>query len=140
MVNRSCQVCHPYPEEELRQRVYAIQDRTRAMMDRAGKALSDMMASIVAAKSAGANEQQLKPVIDLQRKGQWRLDYIYAENSMGFHADQETARVLGESIDYLRQAQGAADALRLAPVKSATTREAEAPQGVMPPGKSPPGR
>jgi nitrite reductase (cytochrome c-552) len=140
MVNRSCQVCHPYPEEELRQRVYAIQDRTRNMMDRAGKALSDMMASIVAAKGAGANEQQLKPVIDLQRKGQWRLDYIYAENSMGFHADQETARVLGESIDYLRQAQGAADALRLAPVKGATTREAQPPQGVMPAGKSPPGR
>lgn|GEM_PF-3933260 len=28
-----------------------------------------------------------------------------AENSMGFHAPQEASRILGESIDYFRQAQ-----------------------------------
>jgi len=39
---------------------------------------------------------------------------------MGFHASQETARVLGESIDYARQAQAAAIALRA----GATTRPA----------------
>ena len=44
----------------------------------------------------------------LQRKAMWRLDYICSENSMGFHADQEAARILGESIDYSRQAQVAA--------------------------------
>jgi len=45
-----------------------------------------------------------------------RLDYISSENSKGFHADQETARILAESIDYSRQAQ--ATALRLlAPAK-----------------------
>jgi nitrite reductase (cytochrome c-552) len=31
---------------------------------------------------------------------------------MGFHAPQETARVLGEAIDYARQGQAAAIALR----------------------------
>lgn len=30
---------------------------------------------------------------------------------MGFHADQETARLLGESIDYFRQAQLLAQSL-----------------------------
>ncbi|MCG6155293.1 ammonia-forming cytochrome c nitrite reductase subunit c552 [Rubinisphaera margarita] len=34
----------------------------------------------------------------------WRLDYISSENSKGFHADQESARILAESIDYSRQA------------------------------------
>ncbi len=34
----------------------------------------------------------------------WRLDYIASENSKGFHARQEAARILGESIDYSRQA------------------------------------
>lgn len=38
----------------------------------------------------------------------WRLDYISSENSKGFHAAQESARILGESIDYSRQAQSAA--------------------------------
>ncbi len=30
------------------------------------------------------------------------------ENSKGFHADQEAARILGESIDYSRKATSAA--------------------------------
>src|SRR3712207_8007888 len=30
---------------------------------------------------------------------------IAAENSMGFHAPQEATRILGESMDYFRQAQ-----------------------------------
>jgi nitrite reductase (cytochrome c-552) len=47
------------------------------------------------AKSAGVAEKDLAPVLELQRKAQWRLDFIAAENSMGFHAPQEAARVLG---------------------------------------------
>lgn len=50
-------------------------------------------------------EQQLTPVLELQRKAQWRLDWVAAENSMGFHAPQEAARILGEAIDYARQGQ-----------------------------------
>jgi nitrite reductase (cytochrome c-552) len=42
----------------------------------------------------------------------WRLDYISSENSRGFHADQEAARILGESIDYSRQAEAMAIRLR----------------------------
>jgi len=39
---------------------------------------------------------------------QWRLDFIAAENSMGFHAPQEAAKVLGEAADYARQGEVAA--------------------------------
>jgi nitrite reductase (cytochrome c-552) len=53
----------------------------------------------------GATAQQLAPARDLQRKAQWRLDFIAAENSTGFHAPQESARTLGEAIDYARQGQ-----------------------------------
>ena len=49
-----------------------------------------------------------QPALELQRKAQWRLDFIAAENSMGFHAPQEAARVLGEAIDYARQGEVAA--------------------------------
>ena len=34
-----------------------------------------------------------------------RLDFIAAENSMGFHAPQEASRVLAEAIDYARQGE-----------------------------------
>ena len=47
----------------------------------------------------------IKELGELQRAAQWRLDYVAAENSMGFHAPQEMARILGESIDMARQAQ-----------------------------------
>jgi formate-dependent nitrite reductase cytochrome c552 subunit len=44
------------------------------------------------------------------------LDFIAAENSMGFHAPQESARILGEAIDFARQ--GVAEAnKKLAPDK-----------------------
>ena len=42
---------------------------------------------------------------NLQRAAQWRLDFVAAENSMGFHAPQEMARILAESIDLSRQAE-----------------------------------
>ncbi len=52
-----------------------------------------------------AKTPELQSIAELHRKAQWRLDFIAAENSMGFHAPQEASRVLGESIDYFRQAQ-----------------------------------
>ena len=72
----------------------------------------DMLDAIVEAKEAGADDASLEEVFELQRRAMWRLDYISSENSKGFHAGQEAARVLGESIDYSRQAQAMALALR----------------------------
>ena len=107
-VNRACQTCHKVPEQELIARVDLIQDRTRSQMERAATAVTEMFDAIVAAQSGGATEEQLAPIRKLQRKAMWRLDYISSENSKGFHADQEAMRILGESIDYARQAQAEA--------------------------------
>ncbi len=104
-VNDSCQTCHNISEEELTQRVITIQDRTMALMDRAENAVVALIADINVAQESGTADEQLAAARDLQRKAQWRLDYIAAENSMGFHAPQESARILGEAIDYARQGQ-----------------------------------
>jgi len=104
-VSRACQVCHPYEEKEILARVEAIQTRTHDLLERAAAALVDMLDAIDAAKKAGVPEDRLGPALELQRKAQWRLDFVAAENSMGFHAPAETARILAESIDYSRQAQ-----------------------------------
>ncbi len=111
-LNNACQTCHKVPEEELRGRVAQIQGRTLELMERAAHAMTEMLDAVMEAKAAGATEEQLAEVYALQRKAMWRLDYISSENSRGFHAPQEAARILGESIDYSRQAQALALRLR----------------------------
>ncbi len=108
-INRACQPCHGVPEKELEGRVLAIQDRHNAMLQRAAKATTDLMDAIVAARKAGVPEASVQAAQALHRKAQWRLDFVAAENSMGFHAPQEMARILGETIDFARQGQLAAD-------------------------------
>lgn len=125
-VNRACQTCHRVSEDELKARVDQIQSRNYGLLQRGGAAIVELIDTIVAAKNAGATEEQLKQALDLQRKAQWRLDYIAAENSMGFHAPQEAARILGEAIDMARQGQTAA--MRAAPsIVTATTAADAAP-------------
>jgi nitrite reductase (cytochrome c-552) len=65
----------------------------------------DLINEISSAQTAGIKEEQLQPAREFQRKAQWRVDFVNAENSMGFHAAQEAARILGEAIDFARQGQ-----------------------------------
>lgn len=104
-VNRACQVCHSVPEQELQARVDKIQDRNYELLQNAGKAVADLIAAIVKAKEDGATDEQLKESLELQRKAQWYLDFISSENSMGFHAPQESARILANAADLARQGQ-----------------------------------
>ncbi len=108
---RACETCHPVAEEELQARVDAIQGRTHALMERAAAAMTSMLDAIAMAKKSGATDAELAEAFALQRRAQWRLDFVAAENSMGFHAPAEAARILAESIDYSRQAELAATKL-----------------------------
>ncbi|MBK9263994.1 MAG: ammonia-forming cytochrome c nitrite reductase subunit c552 [Polyangiaceae bacterium] len=102
-VARSCQVCHRYEEAEIKSRVAIIQDRTKGLMNRALDALVALIADIETAMAVGATDEELKAARDYQRRAQFRVDFINAENSMGFHAPQEAARILGEAIDYAQE-------------------------------------
>lgn len=104
-VASACQTCHNFSEEEMKARAEAIQDRTKALMDRSEEAVVALIHDLQKAQEAGVPAEQLAGAFALQRKAQWRLDYVAAENSMGFHAPQESARILGEAIDYARQGQ-----------------------------------
>ncbi|HYS80986.1 MAG TPA: ammonia-forming cytochrome c nitrite reductase subunit c552 [Anaeromyxobacteraceae bacterium] len=67
---------------------------------------AEVKANLLAAWRANVEKTPvLKELEGLQRAAQWRLDFVAAENSMGFHAPQELGRILGESIDLARQAQ-----------------------------------
>jgi nitrite reductase (cytochrome c-552) len=104
-VARACQTCHRFSEGELKARAETIQDRTHALLSRAEEATMQLIDAIEAAKAAGRSDTQLEPARMLHRKAEWRLDFVAAENSMGFHAPQETARLLAEAIDFARQGQ-----------------------------------
>jgi nitrite reductase (cytochrome c-552) len=104
-INRACQTCHRWPEEELRARVHAIQDRTFEVRNVAIDALLALIADIKAASRAGADEAALAPSRRHQRRAQFLVDFIEAENSMGFHADQEAMRILALSLDESRRGQ-----------------------------------
>ena len=106
-INRACQTCHPYPEAEIQARVDAIQDRTHALMQRAaGGADRHARRDRGGARRRARPPTQLAPALALQRKAQWRLDFVAAENSMGFHAPAG-GRAHPRRVDRLR-APGAA--------------------------------
>jgi nitrite reductase (cytochrome c-552) len=104
-INRACQTCHKWSEEELKARVELIQARTFELRNKAMDAVLALIADIKAAKAAGADDARLAEPRRRQRQAQFLLDFIEAENSMGFHAPQEAARVLADSIDRSRLGQ-----------------------------------
>jgi nitrite reductase (cytochrome c-552) len=104
-VSNACQTCHRWPEQELLARAETIQARTVALRDRALDALVDLIADIKAARQAGVSDAALEAARKAQRRGQFYVDFVESENSSGFHAPQEAARILGEAIDHFRRGQ-----------------------------------
>ncbi|MBI5177648.1 MAG: ammonia-forming cytochrome c nitrite reductase subunit c552 [Nitrospinae bacterium] len=106
-INRACQTCHRWPEEELRDRVNQIQERTAEMQDLALDALVDLIGDIKRGIAAKGDAKKLDAARGYQRKAQFLIDFVGAENSTGFHAPQESARLLAEALDYCRKGQKA---------------------------------
>ena len=114
-LNHACQTCHRWPEEELRSRVETIQTRTFQLRNLAMDALVELIADI---QSVQDPDVDVTAARDFQRRAQFYLDFVEAENSTGFHAPGEALRILGESINFSRKGQiairgpGARGALR----------------------------
>ncbi len=109
-IDNACQTCHRWTEEELTNRVHTIQDRTYQLRNIAIDAVIQLARSIAARMDAGdVAEERLESARTYQRRAQFLTDFVEAENSMGFHADQEAARVLGLAINYARLGQLALD-------------------------------
>lgn len=106
-INRACQTCHKWSEQELLERAETIQSRTHELRGVAMDALIELIEEMRAIRAADSTDPRLAAASVFQRKGQFFLDFIEAENSMGFHAPQESARILGRSIDYIRRGQQA---------------------------------
>jgi len=117
-VNRSCQTCHRWSEAELLDRAETIQQRTYDLRGRALDALVELIGDIEGAMASGLVDSELAVARAWQRRSQFYVDFIEAENSMGFHAPQEATRILGEAIDYARKGQLAVHAAQTAALKA----------------------
>jgi len=104
-INRACQTCHRWPEQELKDRVEEIQTRFFETRNLAMDALMDLIHDLKAAKAANASDAQLASARNFQRKAQFYIDFLVSENSMGFHADQYSVKSMAEAINFCRQGQ-----------------------------------
>jgi nitrite reductase (cytochrome c-552) len=104
-INRACQGCHHFAEEELKTRAEIIQARFGYARDVAMNALMELLGDIQSAREAGRPDAELAVARDMQRKAQFYIDYVEAENSMGFHASGEALRILTDATDFVRKGQ-----------------------------------
>ncbi len=104
-INKACQTCHRWSEEELKARAETIQTRHMEMRNLAMDALMSLIDDVKAAKDAGKSDEELAVARSFQRRATFLLDFAEAENSTGFHAPQEGARILAQSIDASRKGQ-----------------------------------
>lgn len=103
-INAACQTCHRAAEPELLARVDIIQSRHFELRNKAMDLLLKVIDQLKEVKDRGVPESELEPIFALQRRSQFLLDFAEAENSTGFHADQEGARVLALSMEASAQA------------------------------------
>jgi nitrite reductase (cytochrome c-552) len=103
-INRACQGCHRFPEEELKSRVEVIQSRFAGARDVAMDAVVDLIKDIET-NQAKVPEADLTTAREAQRKAQFYVDYVEAENSMGFHGGGEAIRILNDASNAARLGQ-----------------------------------
>lgn len=104
-VSASCQTCHRVSQDELLARAHTIQQRTFEMRNLAMDAVVALIADLARLCQSGAPDAALAAAREHQRRAQFLLDFVEAENPMGFHADQEAMRILALSIDAARLGQ-----------------------------------
>lgn len=104
-INRACQTCHNVSDEELRARVETIQNRTVQTAKTALGALVELIDDINAARQEGATDDDVADALEWQRRASFYVDFVKSENSAGFHADQESMRILADALDLVRKGQ-----------------------------------
>ena len=98
-----CAVCHRWSADEIRTRVETIQTGVAGAMLKAEEALVQAHFDIAAAMQAGVGDDLLGPLRKLLRHAQFRWDFISSSNGMGFHAPQESMRILGDAANQAQQ-------------------------------------
>jgi nitrite reductase (cytochrome c-552) len=107
---KACKQCHAESGEWLRERVFAIQDRTVSLLLRAGYATATtakLFEAVHKAKEGGTaiDEELYAKAKDFYEEGFYRQLFIGAENSVGFHNPPEALRILGDSVAFATKSE-----------------------------------
>ncbi len=108
---KACQQCHTESPEWLRNRIFAIQDRTMSQFIRSGYATATVAKLFEMANTARTAGRQIDSELYAQARDHYeeafyRVVFIGAENSTGFHNPSETLRVLGDAANHAGKAEG----------------------------------
>ncbi|GAV24392.1 cytochrome c552 [Carboxydothermus islandicus] len=101
----ACKKCHTKDAKFLTERVFYIQDRVKAAIDRAGEANAETLRTIKSVAAGTYDPAILAEAQKLQRESQWYWDYVAAENSIGFHNPSKAFATLNKSIELAYQAR-----------------------------------
>ena len=104
-VNESCLTCHQATEKEMTDRVVKIQDQFIATRDVAFDSLVTLIRALEKAQTDGTAAEAIEQAREFQNKASFYLDYVYSENSYGFHAPAYIQRILADSLDASRKGQ-----------------------------------
>lgn len=108
---KACIQCHTEGKEWLVERVRAIQDRTASLQLRAGYATATaakLFERANAEQKAGRKLDQglYAKAREYYEEAFYRVTFIGAENSMGFHNPPEALRVLGDAAYFAGKSEG----------------------------------
>jgi nitrite reductase (cytochrome c-552) len=104
-VESSCRPCHDAAPKALQDRAAEVQRRTLELRAVALDALLALIADIESTRTGDSSHKTLRAAKDFQRRAQFLLDFVESERSAGFHAPQESARLLALSINFSRLGQ-----------------------------------
>ena len=104
-LNASCGTCHTTGDGVLADRVTTIQDRFIESRDRSLDALVSLIDGIEAALTDGTPQEYIELAREYQNKASFYIDFVYSENSYGFHAPDYTQRILSQALDAARLGQ-----------------------------------
>jgi nitrite reductase (cytochrome c-552) len=108
---RACAACHTETPEALRAKVIEIQDDTMTLYLKTGYATATVaklfeMANKVEASGRMIDKGLCAQARETYEQAFYRVIFIGAENSIGFHNPKETMRVLNDAAKYAATADG----------------------------------
>jgi nitrite reductase (cytochrome c-552) len=107
----ACQQCHAESADWLKARVLSIQERFTSLLLRAGYSTAVAAKLFEAAHKAQAEGKNIDKALydqakDLYLEAFYRVNYIGAENSAGFHNPTEAARICGDAVAFAEKSSG----------------------------------
>jgi nitrite reductase (cytochrome c-552) len=107
----ACVQCHSESPEWLRAQVEAIQDRTVSLIIRAGYATATVAKLFEKVHVAQASGKKIDKALydkakDYYEEAFYRLVFVGAENSVGFHNPAEALRVTGDAVAFAGKSEG----------------------------------